>query len=45
MHDRRRIIPIYLVPAAVRAIPSKVGRTEHYANQLEPELQAPKLTI
>ncbi len=27
VHNRRRIVPSYRVPAAVRAIPSKVGRT------------------
>ena len=27
VHDRRRIIPTYRVPAAVRAIPRKVGGT------------------
>jgi site-specific DNA recombinase len=26
VHNRRRIVPIYRVPAAVRAMPSKVGR-------------------
>ena len=27
VHDRRRIIPTYRIPAAVRATPSKVGGT------------------
>ena len=27
VHNRRRIVPTYRVPAAVRAIPSKVGGT------------------
>jgi len=27
VHDRRRIVPTYRVPAAVRAMPSKVGGT------------------
>jgi hypothetical protein len=27
VHDRRRIVPTYRVPAAVRAIPPKVGGT------------------
>ena len=27
VHNRRRIIPTYRIPAAVRAIPSKVGGT------------------
>jgi hypothetical protein len=45
VHDRRRILPIYHVPAAVRAIPRKVGRTEHCANQDLDEVLAPSLAI
>jgi hypothetical protein len=33
VHNRRRILPIYRVPAAVRAIPRKVGGTWQCANQ------------
>jgi hypothetical protein len=34
VHDRRRIIPTYRIPATVRAIPFKVGGTMRCANQL-----------
>jgi hypothetical protein len=34
VHDRRRIVPTYRVPAAaVRAIPSKVELIGHYSNR------------
>ena len=33
VHDRRRIVPTYRIPAAVRAIPPKMGGTRHCANQ------------
>lgn len=35
VHDRRRIIPTYRTPAAVRAIPRKMGGTMRCANRLE----------
>jgi hypothetical protein len=34
VHDRRQIIPTYKIPAAVRAIPPKVGDTCLCANQV-----------
>ncbi len=46
VHDRRRIISTYRIPAAVRGIPRKVGRTGHYANRLtDAELEGRPLAI
>jgi hypothetical protein len=36
VHDRRRIIPTYRIPAAVRAIPRKVVLTGQLSNPPEP---------
>jgi site-specific DNA recombinase len=44
VHNRRRTVPIYRVPAAVRAIPRKVGRTEYCANQSTLVVTVPGLT-
>ena len=43
VHDRRRIIPTYRIPATVRAIPRKVGGTSRCANQLT--VAAPALDL
>ena len=43
VHDRRRIIPTYRIPAGVRAIPRKVGGTCQCANQAR--FAAPTLNL
>ncbi|MCP9487549.1 MAG: hypothetical protein MSC30_17015 [Gaiellaceae bacterium MAG52_C11] len=45
VHDRHRIVPTYRVPAAVRTMPTTMGRNEHYANRFESELTAPLLAL
>jgi hypothetical protein len=35
VHNRRRIVPVYRVPAVVRALRRKVGGTQRCANHIE----------